>query len=157
MSVTQLHPEFHEGDLVEVTKGELIDLRARIAQYRDGDYRLGDGEGRVFGWVPASCLRLVESGPVAQQDPLIEVPLEDLCRQWGEQYDAWADADSEAKEARSIAKEERKKLDAIALTVRNRLKGGGAAQLALAPTVTQVEADRIAASVDDDTNATQFD
>ncbi len=139
-TIIQLHPRsrFAVGDLVEITKGNHIDKRAIVQEVAD------DATVRVagFGWYTADSLELVErvkettvDGATAQiafdgqtgapQEPtLIELPIEDLTRQWADQYDEWMAADQEAKAARQHTKVLRKKLDATGTELRRRIAGG---------------------------------
>jgi hypothetical protein len=138
MSVTSINQPkvvktFAIGDLVEIMKGPKIDQQGKIAEIGElGDTSRVEG----IGWQLNDDLELIEAATAvidgtvdgapativldgktgAQEEPtLIEVPLEDLVRQMAEQWDR-------LQEVRAIAKEERERLNAITLQIRNRTK-----------------------------------
>ncbi len=152
-------PSFNIGDRVQITKGAYIDQEAVISEIRERTARLLPFR---FGWVCFDDIELLEAAPARDstapselaltvdgkdativldgktggpiEERLIEVPIEDLNQQWADQYDAWAAADTESKEARGVAKDERKKLDKLAAELRRRLKDPSM-QLALSTTL----------------------
>jgi hypothetical protein len=81
---------------------------------------------------PADVVLNGKSGaPVEEEQknpPLIEVTINELNQDWVNQYDRWAAAESEAKEAREEATLQRKRLDALSQQMRYRLRRDSVAQ-----------------------------
>lgn len=155
---TKVPKTFEIGDIVEVNKGNWIDKQGKIAETAaDGTSRV-DGLGWCMNedldlveavtpltpepevdkirtdvdGEPADVVLDGKSGaPVEEEQkpaPLIEVTINELNQDWVNQYDRWAAAESEAKEAREEATLQRKRLDALSQQMRYRLRRDSVAQ-----------------------------
>jgi hypothetical protein len=88
-----------------------------------------EGEKKIEALVdgqPAAIVLDGTTGAIAEEEqkkpPLIEVTIDELNQDWVDQYDRWAAAESEAKEAREEATMQRKRLDALSQQLRWRLR-----------------------------------